>query len=468
MEPITWDPSNVYLDAHGLRPQQLAELAPKLEAARDEMLTDVKLLRSGRPIPAAKEPLDAGFIDCPDRLLTEHQKNPAGSELARILKAASELQANLDRVVLIGIGGSYMGTRSLFEALCHPYHNQISRTDRQGRPRMFFVGYNADNDTTQGLLDILGRGRPVRELQERWGIIVVSKSGGTLEPAIAFRQFFNSLREATKNTDWAGRLVHVVTSAGSKLHELAREALSTEVFLIPPDIGGRYSIFTACGLLPAAVLGIDIVNLLKGASAMTAHFRSESLGSNLVMDYVGVCHLMEKERGATIRVLSLWDHSMEAFGFWHDQLLAESLGKAELGATPLTAVNTRDLHSRGQQHQQGRRDKLITNVILKRVRREPLPVSFSNYDQDGLNEIGNRTLPEIMKAAMEGTNRAYREDNRPTTNIYLPGADAASLGQMYQMFMLATTLEGYLLGINPYGQPGVEAYKRYMKVFLAE
>lgn len=465
-EPIIFDPSAAYLPAHGLSARDLHDLAPKLELAKGEVLADLNLLRSGEVIPAYKQPLDAGFIDLPDRLLTEYRENTEGSELSRILKAAEELRTILDRVVVIGIGGSYMGTRSLFEARCHPHHNELSRAERNGVPRMYFVGYSVDNDISQGLLDILGRSRRPQNLDERWGIIGVSKSGATLEPAIAFRQFFNFLLRATDGTDWARRLVLLVTGPDSKLHQLGKRALSTEVFFIPPDVGGRYSIFTACGLLPAAVLGLDIVKLLEGASDMTARLRSQKVGANPVLDFAGVCHLMEQQRGATIRVLSIWDQSLEALGFWYDQLLSESLGKAEKGATPVTVVNTRDLHSRGQQHQEGRRDKLITNVILKKARREALPLGFSNYDEDGLNEIASKTLPEVVAAAIEGTTQAYKEDGRPSTSIHLPGPDEFSLGQLYQMLMLATCVEGYLIGINPYGQPGVEAYKRHMKSFL--
>lgn len=465
-EPITYDPANVFLPLHGLNPEDLKALAPQLERAREQVFADLQLLRSGAEIPSVKQPLDAGFIDLPDRLLADYRRDPRGSELGKILQTAAELRANLDRLVVIGIGGSYMGTRSLFEAHCHPYHNLLSRAERNDYPRLYFAGYNVDNDTTQGLLDLLGRGQTIEKLEDRWGIVVVSKSGGTLEPAVAFRQLFNVLRESSPT--WARKLVVAVTGEGSKLHQLSQQALDTQPFFIPTDVGGRFSIFTACGLLPAAVLGIDLVRLLEGASAMSARCRSTQVGSNPVLDYTGICHLMEVKRGVTIRVMSLWNQGMEAFGFWYDQLLSESLGKAELGATPITVVNTRDLHSRAQQHQQGRRDKLITNVILKSTRREKLPVGVSEYNQDGLNEISDRVLPEIMSAAIEGTNRAYREDNRPTADIQLGGADEYSLGQLYQMLMLATSVEGYLLGINPYGQPGVEAYKGHMNAALGE
>ena len=464
-ENLTYDPSNAYLPEHGLSPTDLTDLGPKLDAARAEVWADLQLLRSGDPIPEHKKPLDAGFIDLPDRLLTDHRAHPETSELSRILLAADQLRSTVDRVVVIGIGGSYMGTRSLFEACCHPYHNELSRANRADRPRLYFAGYNVSNDATGGLIEILSNSRS-DELKDRWGIICVSKSGDTLETAIAFRQFFNLLREGTQGTDWLSKLVWLVTGPESKLHQFAKKSLSTEVFFIPPDVGGRYSIFTACGLLPAAVLGLDIVQLLEGAIAMTNRFRSDGVGSSPVLDFVGICHLMEHRQGAGMRLLSLWDQNLEALGFWYDQLLSESLGKKEQGATPLTVVNTRDLHSRGQQHQQGKRDKLITNVILQRVRRPPQPIGPSDSDHDGLNRIAGKTLPEIAKAALDGTTQAYKEDNRPTTNIYLPAADEFSLGQLYQMLMLATSLEGYLIGINPYGQPGVEAYKKHMKSFL--
>jgi glucose-6-phosphate isomerase len=153
---------------------------------------------------------------------------------------------------------------------------------------------------------------------------------------------------------------------------------------------------------------------------------------------------------------------------WYDQLLAESLGKQERGALPLTIVNTRDLHSRGQQHQEGKRDKLVTNLIIERPQGDPVPVGRSELNQDGLNELAEKTLPDVMAAAIAGTNKAYRDDHRPTADIRIPRLDEFTLGQLFQMMMLATVVEGRLIGINPYGQPGVEAYKRNMNALLRE
>jgi glucose-6-phosphate isomerase len=199
---------------------------------------------------------------------------------------------------------------------------------------------------------------------------------------------------------------------------------------------------------------------------MNEHFRTAAPSENIVLQYVGVCHLMEVLRGCNVRVLATWGKRLEALGFWYDQLLAESLGKQERGALPLTVVNTRDMHSRGQQHQEGKRDKLITNLVAERPRSEPVAIGRSELDQDGLNELADKSLPDILAAALGGTNKAYRDDSRPTADIIAPRLDEYTLGQLFQMLMLATVSEGRLIGVNPYGQPGVEAYKRNMNAIL--
>jgi glucose-6-phosphate isomerase len=467
---LTYDPSGVMLPGYGLCPADIEQLAPWLEAARHEVLEDEKLWASGKTPPVHKLPLDAGFMRLPERLLEAYAKDRAGSELGRILATAQRLREEVDRVVVLGIGGSYMGARALLESCCHPYYNEQGRAERGGCPRIYFEGNNVDNDGLQGLLDLLGS-RNASSASDRWGLVVISKSGGTLETAVAFRLLLDALRRSTG--DDAKRLAQLVipvtgtapdpaTKKHSKLFELARAIGCPEMFDIPDGVGGRFSIFTAVGLLPAALLGIDIVALLQGAAEMNKHFTSARPGENVVLNYVGVGHAMEQRRGATIRVLSTWGKGLEAAGLWYDQLLAESLGKHEHGATPLTVVNTRDLHSRGQQHQEGRRDKLITNVIVDEVRRDRLAVPKSAHDQDDLNKLAGKSIPDILEAAIAGTNQAYREARRPTAELHLPRLDPATMGQFFQMLMLATAVEGRLTDINPYGQPGVEAYKKHM------
>ncbi len=464
---LRYNPAGVFLEDTGISPADVAALAPQLEAARRETLADVELFRSGGKIPAEKEPLDSAFIDMPNRMLAEYREKRDASELGRILKTAERLRESVDRVVVLGIGGSYMGARALMDACCEPYFNELSRADRGSRPRMYFEGNNVDNDASQGLLRLLGNGKVAKTVDDRWAILVISKSGGTLETAAAFRQFLAKLQSSCGGDAKAlGDLVVPVTGTSGRLFDLAGALGCKDIYNVPDGVGGRFSVLSAVGLLPAAVLGLNVVKLLEGAAAMNEHFQQASPGANVVLDYVGVAHLLEVQRGANIRIMSVWSKALEAVGLWYDQLLAESLGKAEKGATPLTTVNTRDLHSRAQQHQEGRRDKLITNVIVDNWRCDPLPVGHSELDQDKLNDLADKTLPELMAAAIQGTNQAYREDNRPTADIHLPDTSEASIGQLLQMLMLATVVEGRLMGINPYGQPGVEGYKKNMNRIL--
>lgn len=459
--PLTYDPSACEF----LIREQRASIAVALEQARRETLADVQLLRSGGAIPAHKQPLDSGFIDLPARLL-------GGEEglLDRMEASARRFRGSVDRMLVLGIGGSYMGLRALFEALCDPFHNERSRADRRETPRLYYEGNNLDNDSMAALVDLLRtQCTDPTDLAQRWGIVVISKSGGTLETAVAFRVF----REALENyygphSAAARELVIPITGETGKLRKFAQAKGYGDTFPIPDGVGGRFSVFTAVGLFPAAVLGMDIRSLLQGAADITEQFRAAPIGQNPVLDYVATCHLLEKHHGLDLRILSTWGKGLEAVGLWYDQLLAESLGKQEQGATPLTIVNTRDLHSRGQQHQEGKRDRVITNVIVDRPHRAEvkLPAVGDAYDQDELNRIAGKTLPEMLRAAIDGTNQAYADVQRPTADIHLPQLDAYAVGQLLQMFMLATVVEGRLIGINPYGQPGVEDYKRNMSAIL--
>ena len=468
IKPITFDPSNAFVSPHGITQDQFDGMREKLNACRDEMLKeDLPLWTSGQDIPAAKHSMDAGFHEMPERILDDYQSDRENSELGRILKTAIRLGSLVDKVVVLGIGGSYMGARALMETCCAPYHNELTRAQRGGRPRMYFEGNNVDNDWAQSLLQFLESDSQGDGPDGNWGIIVISKSGGTLETAASLRIFREAL-QAKVGEDRLAEFIVPVTGDSGKLADLSTEMRCVDRFLVPDGVGGRFSVFSPVGLLPAAVLGIDVVKMLEAAAAMNSHFQTAEMGTNAVMDYVAVNHLLEVEKGVNIRVLSVWSKSLESAGFWYDQLLAESLGKHEKGALPLTCLNSRDLHSRAQQHQEGARDKVMNNVIVGSWRTDPLAIGESKWDQDQLNDLADKTLPTIMQAAIDGTNLAYKEDGRPTTDIHLPAADEAALGQLFQMLMLATVLEGRLLGMNPYGQPGVEKYKKYMNQLLRE
>jgi len=468
IKPLSYHWQGVLLERFGLQAAAIESLYPRLSEIRDQIFsTELPLYESGGAVPTEMQPLDAGFIELPQKLLDQYQTQRETSELGRLLSVAKRLRDQVDRVVVLGIGGSYMGARAIMESCCQPYYNEWSRADRGGRPRIYFEGNNVDNDHSQALLQFLGNGRPVNSLEDRWALVVISKSGGTMETAVALRQFLRALEGSLGGEKHRlPEFVIPITGETGKLASLADALGCRERFPVPDGVGGRFSVFSAVGLLPAALMGVDIVAMLQGAVAMNHRFRSESLGNNPVLDYTAVCHLAESLRGAHTRIMSVWSKSLEAVGLWYDQLLAESLGKHEQGALPLTVVNTRDLHSRAQQHQEGRRDKLITNVILDTWRDDPLAVGSSEHNQDGLNEIADKTLPQLMAAAIAGTNQAYLEDGRLTADLHLPASDESSIGQLFQMLMLATVVEGRLLGINPYGQPGVEKYKINMKRLL--
>lgn len=469
-EMLRFDTASAFIPETGLERSDVASIGASLEKLRDEICDiDVKMLSGEIATPSTKQPLDAGFYAMPERLLAEYAADRQGSELARILAVTKQLMSEVDRVVVLGIGGSYMGAKALMDACCQPYFNELSRGERGSRPRIYFEGNNVDNDASQGLMHLLGahRGKPATGVDDSWGIVVISKSGGTLETASAFRQYLAALEKSCAgDADLVRSRVIPVTGTSGKLHDFATELGCQDIFPVPDGVGGRFSVLSAVGLVPAALMGINVMKLLEGAAAMNEHFRTAKAADNIVMQYAAVNHLMETKRGATIRLLSVWSKALESAGMWYDQLLAESLGKDLKGATPLTTVNTRDLHSRHQQHQEGRRDKIVNNVIVENYRFDPLAIGKRNTDPDTLNELGDKTLIDVMSAAIEGTNQALRDDGRPSTNLFMPRVDEYCMGQYFQMLMLATVLEGRMMGINPYGQPGVESYKKNMNRIL--
>jgi glucose-6-phosphate isomerase len=465
MSFLRFDPAGSFDPRFGISPADVSALEKPLLALREEMVVVDRQQYDSGAAPDAKQPLDARFFWLPEELLSDYERDREKSELGRIFKVANSIHDEIDAVAVLGIGGSYMGARAMMEACCDPYHNELSRGARGSKPRMYFEGNNVDNDATSALLHRLAAGGYGDSPAEgRYAVVVISKSGGTMETAVAFRQFLSALEQSlgSQHAKSLSRLIIPVTGESGKLHDLATAIGCQEIFSVPDGVGGRFSVLSSVGLMPAALLGLDCIRLLEGAVAMNEHFRTASFEKNIVLQYVAVNHLLATKRDKNIRVMSVWTKSLESVGLWYDQLLAESNGKQGLGVTPLTTVNTRDLHSRHQQHQQGRNDKVFNNLIVENYRCDHLAVGSSNRNQDKLNDIADRTLPEIMRAAIQGTNDALHEDGRPTTNLFLPQLDTHVLGQLFQMLMIATVIEGRLLGINPYGQPGVEQYKRNM------
>ncbi len=438
----------------------LRELEPKLDAIRNRI--------AANDWRADWKPLDTGVIHLPEQLLAAKRSEKSASLLSRVKQAADRIRRLCDRVVLLGIGGSSMGTRAMYGALCDPYHAELSRTERRRSPRLYFEGDNVDSDSFQSLVMLLRSKctNPART-DKRFGIIVISKSGTTLETSAAFRILRRLAKEYYREHPQIYRQVVIaVTDTDSQLWKIAKQDELEAVFTVPGDVGGRYSIFSAVGLVPALVLGLNATELLTGASDMTKRFLSEPAAINPVLRFAGVSYLAERKRCAITRVLQIWSKQLEYVGYWYDQLLAESLGKHDTGATPITAVGTRDLHSRGQQHQEGRRDKLITNLRIAGPRHPAQPIGPSDQNLDDLDALQTMSLQDCMTAATLGTSLAYFGVARPTADLIIHSSSEFALGQLFQFFMLATVVEGMLVNVNPFGQPGVEAYKKHTKAIL--
>jgi len=464
--PDAWTPLAELQSQNFLSLDRLDQLRPLMNTLRGRVAADREMQN---PLPK-DTPLQAGFIDLPQKTLDAYRRKGDASELGRTLRVAARMKENCDRVIVLGIGGSYLGAKALFDSLCHTYHNEMPAKLRMGKPRIYFEGNNVDNDAVQELLELLENTciEP-DEAAERWGVVVVSKSGGTMETAAAFRAFRAEMAKFYgPKSDWLKQLIVPVTGPTGKLRDLARaEGIAEDdILTIPDDIGGRYSVFTPVGLLPAAVMGLDVRALLLGAAAMTKRFLEEPFERNPVLQYAAVNHLLTTEYGKDTRVMAVWSRKLESIGFWYDQLLSESLGKMNKGATPITVVQTRDLHSRGQQNQDGTRDKVINNLIVRSQKHPAVMIGHLDRNEDELNQFSRRGMPDIQDAAFQGTNQAYLEAARPTADIVMPTLSEHTIGQLLQMLMLATVVEGRLAGINPYGQPGVEAYKQNMMKIL--
>jgi glucose-6-phosphate isomerase len=451
---------------HFLSPARLKDLTPRVLQCRSQVAAE----REARNVAPESLPIDAGFIDLPQQLLDNLRRKGDASEFGRCVALANRLRDEADRVILLGIGGSYFGARALFDALKTEYHNELPPEARLGTPRIYFEGNNVDNDALQDLLDLIQITcvDPERR-EERWAVVVVSKSGATLEPAVALRAL---RREAVEYYGLRSPLLKqvfaAVTGTASKLRDLFKADGFDDgsVLTVPDNVGSRFSVFTPAGLLPAALMGLDTRALLLGAAAMTKRFLEEPFERNPVLQFAAVNYLMAEECGKPLRVLSVWSKKLESLGRWYDHLVAESLGKYGRGPTPLTAVQTRDLHARGQQHQDGPRDRLINNLVVKSPRGVPIGVGMADRNEDELNAYNRKGLPDLMSAALLGSNQAYHAVARPTADLVMPSLSEHTMGQLFQLLMLATVVEGRLMGVNPYSQPGAEAYKRNMREIL--
>ncbi|WP_430487738.1 glucose-6-phosphate isomerase [Priestia flexa] len=385
-----------------------------------------------------------GWVDLP---ITYNRE-----EFSRIKEAAKRIRSNSDALVVIGIGGSYLGSRAAIEALSHTFHNQMDDSTQ-----IYFAGQNISSTYVSHLLELL-EGKDI-------SINVISKSGTTTEPAIAFR-IFRDYMEKKYGKDAARKRIYVTTDqANGALKQLSDEE-GYETFVIPNNVGGRYSILTAVGLLPIATAGLNIDKMMDGAASAAKKYNNPDILTNESYQYAAVRNVFYR-KGKLIELLVNYEPSLHYVSEWWKQLFGESEGKDQKGLFPASVDFTTDLHSMGQYVQEGRRDLFETVVQVKKARIE-LTIEKDPSNIDGLNFLAGKTMDEVNKKAFEGTVLAHVDGNIPNLVVELDELNEFTFGEMVYFFEKACAISGLLLGVNPFDQPGVEAYKKNMFALLGK
>jgi len=377
-------------------------------------------------------------------------------EFIRIEEAAKKIALDSEVLLVIGIGGSYLGTRAAVEALTHYFYNLEEAGKRQG-PQLLFVGHHVSSTYMKELLDFLEG--------KTFSINVISKSGTTTEPAVAFRIFKKLLVDQVGEIEAKGRIYATTDASKGALKTLAdREGYAT--FVVPDDVGGRYSVLTAVGLLPIAACGIDIGQIMEGAKDASIRYGNPDLVENEAYQYAVIRNALYN-KGKTIELLVNYEPSLMMFNEWWKQLFGESEGKEGKGIFPASASFSTDLHSMGQYIQEGRRDLFETTIQIGKPRYD-LGIEEEAVDLDGLNYLAGQTVDVVNKKAFQGTIFAHVAGGVPNLVIEIPEMDAYGFGYLVYFFQKACAMSGYLLGVNPFDQPGVEAYKKNMFALLGK
>ena len=374
-------------------------------------------------------------------------------EFARIKAAAKKIQEQSQVLIVIGIGGSYLGTKTALDFIKTPFYNE----KRKDTPDIYFVGNNISSAYLQDILDILG--------DRDFSVNIISKSGTTTEPAIAFR-FFQQLLEKKYGKEGAADRIYATTDkARGALKNLCNEA-GYETFVIPDDVGGRFTVLTAVGLLALAVAGADLDAIMAGAAWAHDAYSKEDMHENECYQYAALRNLFYQD-GKTIEILANYEPHMTSFGEWYKQLFAESEGKDGKGLFPVTANFSTDLHSIGQFIQEGGR-YFFETVLWCNEPKHTLTVPFDADNVDGLNFVAGKEMQYVNSKAFAGTMLAHMDGGVPNLKITIDRMDEWHFGALVYFFEKAVGISGYLLDVNPFNQPGVEAYKKNMFALLGK
>lgn len=389
-----------------------------------------------------------GWIDLP----VDYDKD----EFARIKQAAKKIQEDSDVLLVIGIGGSYLGARAAIEFLRHSFYNNVDKSVRK-TPEIYYVGNSISSTYIQHLVEVVG--------DRDFSINMISKSGTTTEPAIAFRVFKKILEKKYGKEEAAKRIYATTDKVKGALKNLANEE-GYESFVVPDDVGGRFSVLTAVGLLPIAVSGADIDKLMEGAASGRKAALEKPFEENDALKYAAVRNILMR-KGKSVEIVANYEPSMHYVSEWWKQLFGESEGKDQKGIFPAAVDLTTDLHSMGQFIQDGSRIMFETVMNIEKSRCEVV-LEEEPVDLDGLNYLAGKSVDFINKSAMNATILAHTDGNVPNLMVNIPEQNEFYLGELFYFYEFACGVSGYLNGVNPFDQPGVESYKRNMFALLGK
>ena len=373
-------------------------------------------------------------------------------EYDRILAAAKTIQADSKALVVIGIGGSYLGARGVIECLCSPNYN----LKKKSTPNIYFIGNGLSSDALAEVMELIG--------DDDFSVNVISKSGTTTEPAVAFR-FFREKLEQKYGKEGAAKRIYATTDAHKGALKSLADQEGYETFVVPDNIGGRYSVLTAVGLFPIAVAGVDLAELMGGAQEMM-ELCARSDYSNPAWQYAAMRHELYRH-GKKVELLACFEPAFRFMAEWWKQLYGESEGKNGIGIFPASVEYNADLHSMGQYIQDGPRTLMETVVSFEQPQNE-FTVPFAMGDPDRLNYLAGRRLSDISRMAQEAVKAAHISGGVPNLEVRVPKRDEAGFAWLVCFFELACAISGYMSGVNPFDQPGVEAYKKNMFSLLGK
>ena len=389
-----------------------------------------------------------GWVDLP----VDYDKE----EFSRIKKAAEKIRKDSDVLIVIGIGGSYLGARAAIEMLSHSFYNSVSKDMRKG-PQIFYAGNSISSTYLCELIEAVEN--------VDFSVNVISKSGTTTEPAIAFR-VFKEILEKKYGKDGAKERIYSTTDKSRGALKTLSDAEGYETFVVPDDVGGRFSVLTAVGLLPIAAAGIDIDAMMQGAADGRTLYTNPELKENPCYQYAAVRNCLLR-KGKNVEMMINFEPSLHYFGEWWKQLYGESEGKDNKGIFPAAADFSTDLHSMGQYIQDGQRMLFETAVLVDSPRKD-LTIKANDDNLDGLNFLADKTVDFVNLKAAQGTALAHTDGGVPNLAVRVPELNAYNFGKLVYFFEMACAISGYILGVNPFDQPGVEAYKKNMFALLGK